>query len=133
MRTITSASRKQAVANHSAVSELAIDSSTPVEVVLDNVKKLGRHFHLFYGLFIAADAATIPRPTFSSTDSARYANAENTRRGISAELYECIPLAYYPLIFTPDSTVGTAKHYWTDVSILFISYLVKHLSILDVL
>lgn len=117
MQMITPASRKSAIANHSATSELAIDSSTPIEVVQDNVKKLGRHFHLFFSLFVPPHAATIPRPEFASTDKIRYANSTNISKGIAAELYECIPPAYYPLIFTPDSAIGSAKQYWTDVSL----------------
>ena len=121
-RAITSASRKQARASYVAASEFEIDSSTPAEIVVDNVKKLGRIFQLFHGLFIVPSAATFPRPVFSPTDKLRYATPENITRGIVSELYNFIPPAYHALIFNVvESTVGVTvleKQHWTIVSIL---------------
>lgn len=92
-----------------------ITDTTARDVIIMNVQKLGRNFGFFYNLFIDYTVSSMPRPVFRSTDPIRYATPENICAGYAVELYEAVPIDYYPIIFTP-SHPGFLSTHWKLVS-----------------
>ncbi|KAF8956123.1 hypothetical protein BDZ97DRAFT_1758592 [Flammula alnicola] len=71
----------------------------PASPVTEEIRKLGRHFQIFFTPYVVDSSAFVrPCPDFSSDDPARYANPANQALGITAELYESIPAKFHKVM-----------------------------------
>ncbi|KAF8953786.1 hypothetical protein BDZ97DRAFT_1767156 [Flammula alnicola] len=67
--------------------------------VIEEIRKLGRHFRLFYTPFqVDPSAFTAARPAFDANDPIRYADTQNQALSVTAELYEAIPIKFHSIM-----------------------------------
>ncbi|KAF8968589.1 hypothetical protein BDZ97DRAFT_1916025 [Flammula alnicola] len=67
--------------------------------VIEEIRKLGCHFQLFYTPFqVDPSAFTAARPAFDVNDPIRYADTQNQALGITTELYEAIPIKFHSIM-----------------------------------
>lgn len=80
-----------------------------------DIKKLGQNFGLFVNPFLDVSIFSAPRPHFTSDNPQRYDNAQNILAGLTAELYESVPVRYHDVMSLSGGN-GTAQSFVKLVS-----------------